>query len=178
MPDTENAPIDSPMSEDELFDHLQELVDELPCMQVEGDRLAKARAAREVLKRERYHEGQEHELALVQNDFDAQLAAARAAQEAGDVESQDNARYNSLVLGNQLGVRRGAEADAARKVAAALEEGGFADLEEARAAALSDEEFAALEQSVESFKADYVRTLEACQAIEDAEEEEGAADSE
>ncbi len=160
---------DSPQA-DALFAHLQELVDALPTMEEKGGRLAKARAAREVLRLERYRKGQENELRHIQENFDAQMAIEREAKAAGDGAREENARYNVLLFGNQRGIRQGAEANARRKVDDALDEGGFSDMEEARKAALPDEDFSALEQEVESFKADYAETLQACQGIMGEEE--------
>ena len=50
------------MNDEELFEHLQELVAELPAMQEKGAVLARARAAAEVAKRAHYYEGQHNEL--------------------------------------------------------------------------------------------------------------------
>ena len=50
------------MNDEELFEHLQELVAELPAMQEKGAVLARARAAAEVAKRAHYYEGQRNEL--------------------------------------------------------------------------------------------------------------------
>ena len=167
-----SAPNDVSVAIDEnaLFEHLQELVDMLPHMQEKGERLAKARSAREVARLERYHKGQENELRSVQKEFEAQLDAEEAAKAAGDSDAQVRARYNVLNLGNQLGIRRGAEADAVRKVDKALFVAGFASVEEAERFDLDDAAFSELEQEVESFKADYAKTLEACQAIAGEEE--------
>lgn len=155
---------DSPEA-DALFDHMKELVDALPAMEAEGEKLVRARAAREVARLERYRKGQENELRFLQEKFDEQMAIERAAKEAGDDAAEENARYNALNLGNQKSIRYGAEQNAAYQVKEALESGGFADLDEAHAAELDDEEFAALEQKVEAYKADYADTLATCQAL-------------
>ena len=44
------------MNDDELFEHLQELMAELPAMQEKGAVLARARAAAEVSERAHYYE--------------------------------------------------------------------------------------------------------------------------
>lgn len=150
---------------DVLFDHMKELVDALPAMEAEGEKLVRARAAREVARLERYRKGQENELRFLQEKFDEQMAIERAAKEAGDDAVEENARYNALNLGNQKSIRYGAEQNAAYQVQEALKSGGFADLDEAHAAELDDEEFAALEQKVEAYKADYAETLVTCQAL-------------
>ncbi|HJF66280.1 MAG TPA: DNA repair protein Rad50 [Slackia equolifaciens] len=160
---------DSPEA-DALFAHMEELVDALPAMEAEGERLARARAAREVARLERYRKGQEKELQFIQKKFDEQMAIERAAKESGDDAAEENARYNALNLGNQKSIRYGAEQNAALKVKEALQTGGFSDLDEAHAAELDDDEFAALEQKVEEYRSDYSDTLAACQAIVDAEE--------
>ncbi len=46
------------MNDEELFEHLQELVAELPARQEKGAVLARRRAAAEVAKRAHYYEGQ------------------------------------------------------------------------------------------------------------------------
>lgn len=167
-PEQDIAP-DSPEA-DALFAHMEELVDALPAMEAEGDKLARARAAREVARLERYRKGQENELRYIQKKFDEQMAIERAAKESGDDATEENARYNALNLGNQKSIRYGAEQNAAFKVKEALESGGFANLDEARAAELDDDEFVALEQKVEEYRTDYSETLAACQAIVDSEE--------
>ena len=157
---------------DALFVHMQELVDALPAMEEKGSRLARARAAREVARLERYRKGQENELKHIQENFDAQLEMERAAKEAGDDEAERMARCNVLGLGNQKSIRYGAEMNAAYKVKEALAAGGFADLEEAREAELEDADFSSLEQEVEAFKEDYAQTLSACQAAMDEESDD------
>lgn len=155
-----------------LFLHMQELMDLLPKMEEKGACLSRARAAREAMRLERYRKGQENELRHIQEDFDTQIDAARAAKGIGDEDAERAARLNALSLGNAKGIRYGAEQNAAYKVKKALEAGGFADLDAARAASMEEEDFAALEDEVESFKADYAETLAACQSVLDEEGDE------
>ena len=154
---------------DVLFSHMQDLMDVLPAMEKRGECLAKARAAREALRLERYRQGQEHELCHIQDKFNEQVALEHEAKAAGDDEKEKTARCKVLNLGNQMSVRRGAEAHARRNLEEALVQSGFSNIDDARTAALEDGAFSALEEEIESFKADYASTLAACQNI--AEEE-------
>lgn len=161
---SESVELDSSQA-DALFDHMQELMDALPAMEEKGERLAKARAAREVLRLERYRQGQENELCHIQDKFNEQVALEHEAKAAGDDEKEKSARSKVLNLGNQMAVRRGAEANARRKVEDALAQSNFSKIDDTHEATLEDEEFFALEKEIESFKSDYASTLAACQKI-------------
>lgn len=163
----------TPEESDALFAHMQELVDALPAMEKKGRALARARAAEEVEKNRRYHEGLVKECGRIQEEFEAHVKAHEAARAAGDATSEESERYAVLNFGNQKAFREGAVASALRALNHALEQGGFATAEEARAALLDKDALAALVADVEAFQKDYAETLAACQALLDEEDAEG-----
>ena len=156
------------MDEEALFGHLAELMDGIPAMEEKGAALGRARAAALVAQRAHEHAGQQAMLDYVQGQIDAHERARAQAIEAGDAAGEERERAQVLLLGNQRGVRYGAEEGARRALADALAESPFATVEEAQAAVLPDEELAALAAEVEAFQRDYAQTLAACQRIEDA----------
>lgn len=158
------------MTDDELFAHLEELVEALPKMQKKGDALAGARAAVEVAKRAQYLEGQQNELNGILSAMEECSRARNAAIVAGDVEAEEAQRAKILLLGNERGIRKGAADAAQRELDHALSAGGFSNVEAAHAAQLPQAELAALIAEVEAFQADYAETLVACQALEGVEE--------
>ena len=140
------------MNDEELFEHLQELVAELPAMQEKGAVLARARAAAEVAKRAHYYEGQQNELNGILSEMAEHERQRAIAIEQGDCDREEGA------------------ADAAkRELDQALYDGGFASCEEARAVRLSEPDLASLSAEIEAYQADYAETLAACERIEAAE---------
>ncbi len=156
------------MTDDELFAHLEELMDALPEMQKKGDALASARAAAEVAKRAHYLEGQRNELDGILSAMDEHAQARDVAIAAGDAEAEGAHRAQVLLLGNERGIRKGAFEAAQRELDQALSASGFANVDEARSAELSESELSALSAEVEAFQAGYAETLAACQAVENA----------
>lgn len=151
---------------DFLFAHLAELVDEVPAMRERGEKLAQARAAREVLDCERYRDGQDNELKSVAERFRQLVRDFDEARERGD-EAAASACESALAgVGNMKAIREGALASAQRALDQALVAGGFDSIEQARALVMDDDALMDLEHLVEGFKADYAETLQACQDIE------------
>ena len=157
------------MNDDELFEHLQELMAELPAMREKGAVLARARAAAEVSKRAHYYEGQQNELNGILSEMAEHERERAIAIEQGDLERETALRAQILTCGTQRGIRKGAADAAKRSLDQALSDGGFASLEEARAAALSESDLASLSAEIEAYQADYAETLAACERIEAAE---------
>ena len=77
------------MNDEELFEHLQELVAELPAMQEKGAVLARARAAAEVAKRAHYYEGQQNELNGILSEMAEHERQRAIAIEQGDCEREE-----------------------------------------------------------------------------------------
>ena len=132
------------MNDDELFEHLQELMAELSAMQEKGAVLAKARAAAEVSKRAHYYEGQQNELNGILSEMAEHERERAIAIEQGDCEREEAQRALILTCGTQRGIRKGA-ADAAKR-----------ELDQA------------LSAEIEAYQADYAETLAACERIEAA----------
>lgn len=82
------------MNDEELFEHLQELMAELPAMQEKGAVLAKARAAAEVSKRAHYYEGQQNEL----NGILSEMAEHERERATPSSRQTVNARSSSAPL--------------------------------------------------------------------------------
>lgn len=157
------------MNDEELFEHLQELVAELPAMQEKGAVLARARVAAEVAKRAHYYEGQQNELNGILSEMAEHERQRAIAIEQGDREREEAQRALILTCGTQRGIRKGAADAAKRELDQALSDGGFASCEEARAVRLSEPDFASLSAEIEAYQADYAETLAACERIGAAE---------
>ena len=157
------------MNDEELFEHLQELVAELPAMQEKGAVLARARAAAEVAKRAHYYEGQQNELNGILSEMAEHERQRAIAIEQGDREREEAQRALILTCGTQRGIRKGAADAAKRELDQALSDGGFASCEEARAVRLSEPDLASLSAEIEAYQADYAETLAACERIEASE---------
>ena len=158
------------MNDEELFEHLQELVAELPAMQEKGAVLARARAAAEVAKRAHYYEGQQNELNGILSEMAEHERQRAIAIEQGDCDREEAQRALILTCGTQRGIRKGAADAAKRELDQALSDGGFASCEEARAVRLSEPDLASLSAEIEAYQADYAETLAACERIEASEE--------
>lgn len=154
------------MNDDELFEHLQELMAELPAMQEKGAVLARARAAAEASKRAHYYEGQQNELNGILSEMAEHERERAIAIEQGDREREEAQRALILTCGTQRGIRKGAADAAKRELDQALSDGGFASCEEANAARLSESDLASLSAEIEAYQADYAETLAACERIE------------
>ena len=157
------------MNDEELFEHLRELVAELPAMQEKGAVLARARAAAEVSKRAHYYEGQENELRGILSEMAEHERERAIAIEQGDREREEEQRALILMCGTQRGIRKGAADAAKRELDQALSDGWFASCEEADAARLSESDLASLSSEIEAYQADYAETLAACKRIEATE---------
>ena len=179
-------------SADELFEHLQELVDRLPTMQEAQARLERAKTAEHVLDCECKHrecatmlELADEELAKAQAALEAALAGNAAPGNGGaaatlegtattlegapanpDPEQLDLLRRAVMYRSSQRGFRVGPEKAARVALEKALTDGGFADATEARAAALPSAEQDSLTQEIASYQQDYANTLARCQAFE------------
>ena len=182
-------------SADELFEHLQELMDRLPAMQRTQAKLERARAAERVMSCDREHRDCATMLAMA----DEELAKAQAALEAalggepepepGDAKVERAARAKGttstkeaaqagdghldllrravLYRSSQRGFRVGPEKNTRVALERALEAGGFADVDEARKATMTTEEQDALAQNIAAYQQDYDETLKRCQALEE-----------
>lgn len=159
------------IDEDALFDHMQKLLDDLPEMEEKGQKLAFARSAEEVLGAASRHKGQKATLDRIDAASEEHVRAREEALAAGDEGRERAEREQILLLGNQRGVRFGAEQSALRELNRILEESPFKNVEEAEAAALSKEDLTALESEIEAFQRDYAETFSACQRIFDVEDE-------
>lgn len=157
------------MNDEELFEHLRELVAELPAMQEKGAVLARARAAAEVSKRAHYYEGQENELHGILSEMAEHERERAIAIEQGDREREEEQRALILMCGTQRGIRKGAADAAKRELEQVLSDGGFASCKEADAARLSESDLASLSSEIEAYQADYAETLAACKRIEATE---------
>ena len=114
------------MNDEELFEHLQELVAELPAMQEKGAVLARAGAAAEVAKRAHYYEGQQNELNGILSEMAEHERQRAIAIEQGDCDREEAQRALILTCGTQRGIRKGAADAAKRELDQALSDGGFA----------------------------------------------------
>lgn len=164
------------IDEDALFDHMQELLDGLPAMEEKGRRFAFARSAEEVLGAASRHKGQKATLDRIDAASEEHVRAREEALAAGDEEREKVEREQILLLGNQRGVRFGAEQSALRELNRIMEGSPFKSVDEAEAASLPKEELRALGSEIESFQRDYAETLEACQHILDVEDEAATVD--
>lgn len=154
---------------DELFNHLEELLREKDAMEKKGCRLAHARAAREILERQRSVCGQQKELEAIDADLAAITAECSEALAREDGEQEKFCRLRLLQLENVRAIRVGAKNDAQRKLDAALAQYGFESAEKACDENLSEDEFVILEAEVEGYKRDFAATLEKCQRIEEGQ---------
>ncbi len=158
---------------DEAFAHLQELVDQLPQMQAEGDKLSRARAAREIHALNRAYKGNHamfsrfDRLANEAYDKEKQAREAGAPQEEIDRHVLDRLYYSS-----ERGYKVGPMQNSEKALNEALADNGFASVDEAEAAVLPDEEFDQLVAKVEAYQADYADTLAICQSYEEEEGDE------
>lgn len=155
------------MEESEVvFAHLQELMDEIPAMEALGARLDTARAAQAVMDAESHRMGQVNQEAQIKSYVDGYMAEREKAIEEGDADAEYAAREAALQCGNMLAIRKGAREDAERKLAAALEAGGFASVDEARGAAMPTEELQAETARLRAYQEDYASTLERARRLE------------
>ena len=160
---------------DEAFAHLQELMDALPRMQKQGERLARARAAKEVLSAARRLAFDRDVLEEYERLQETAAEAADKARAEGCDEAEVQDREKALLyFGAMRGFKVGPVANGEKALADALAAGGFADEDDARAAALSDDELRKLADEVAAYQADYAVTLELCQKLEgEAVDDEG-----
>lgn len=94
-------------------------------MEKKGCRLAHARAAREILERQRSVCGQQKELEAIDADLAAIAAECSEALAREDGEQEKFCRLRLLQLENVRAIRVGAKNDAQRKLDAALAQYGF-----------------------------------------------------
>lgn len=92
---------------DELFNHLEELLREKDAMEKKGCRLAHARAAREILERQRSVCGQQKELEAIDADLAAIAAECSEALAREDGEQEKFCRLRLLQLENARAIRVG-----------------------------------------------------------------------
>lgn len=152
---------------DDVFAHLEELLDRLPAMQKRGARLARARAAREALEVARRLESARKELADLDARMNASAEAAQRARAAGQTaEEVELAERDRLYFATQRGFRVGPVKNGEKALEDALAAGPFDSLDEAREARLDDDTFEQLVTDVAAYQADYAATLAACEAAE------------
>lgn len=151
---------------DQVFAHLQELVDDIPNMEALGARLDAARAAKDVVDAESHRVGQVNQEARVRTYYDDHMAAREAALAAGDAEAEQSAREAALQCGNMLAIRKGAREDAERKLEQALSAGGFASVDEAREHLLPPEELEQETARLRAYQQDYASTLQRARDLE------------
>ena len=94
---------------DELFNHLEELLRGKDAMGKKGRRLAQARAAREVLERQRSVLGQQKELEAIDADLAAIAIERSEALAREDEEQEKSCRLRLLQLENARAIRAGAK---------------------------------------------------------------------
>ncbi|MDR1422715.1 MAG: hypothetical protein LBI64_07645 [Coriobacteriales bacterium] len=157
------------MTENEAFARMEELMAQLPAMEQRGLKLARARAAREVLALAEHAEVLEQESANYTAIYKAALAAAEAAHEAQDAQTEARDLGKARAHAELIAVRRAPLERAWNAHEQALGAGGFPNEEEARTAALTDVDFAALEQEVEDFRREYTEVFELCQNYDTTE---------
>lgn len=161
---------------DGLFDHLQQLLDQLPDMQALSERLARSRAAAEVLAHERELKARESMLAGTERHMEEARQAIEDARAKGAAEEADpDPRRQEELQGALLywaqkhGLRVGPVKNARAALEKALASGGFDSVEDARQALLADDEAEQIAGDVARYQHDYEETLATCQAIEDRE---------
>lgn len=151
----------------DAFAHLQELLDRLPEMQERGGRLARAKAAREVVAIERRYRFTLAEL----EELDSNVEKAATAVEKAKAEGCDSAEIellerNRLYFAAMRGFKVGPVQNDAEALEEALNAGGFSAFEEALGAQLPDEELDRLVAEVEAYQKDYADTLALCQELD------------
>lgn len=152
--------------ENDMLVHLQKLLDRLPEMQVRGERLARARAAREAAVVERRYRFTLAELEELDESMEKAAAAVEKARanrcDPAEIELLERDRlYFAAMRGFKVGPVQN-DADALEQ---ALTAGGFSSFEEALEAQLSDEEFDSLASEVDTYQKDYADTLALCQKL-------------
>ena len=158
------------MDADAAFAHLEELLDGLPAMQKQGERLARAREAARIAGLESERATRAALLAVAeerQRAAEERLARAseRALSDGGDKEGRgvDDARRAVLQASSLRGFRVGPCRNAERALERALEEGPFDAVDDARAALVDDTALSSLEEEVAAYQRDYAQTLERCE---------------
>ncbi|MCR5583420.1 MAG: hypothetical protein K6F70_07465 [Eggerthellaceae bacterium] len=155
---------------DVVFAHLQELMDQIPEMEALGARLDAARAAQAVVDADAHRVGQVNQEAHIKSYVDGYMAEREEALAKGDAEAERAAREAALQCGNMLAIRKGAREDAERKLAAALEAGGFSSVDAAREAVMPAGELEEETERLRAFQADYAQTLQRARELEPASE--------
>lgn len=153
---------------DEMFEHLETLVDALPRMEELGARVAKATWAREAVEADRRYRIVRKELDELEENMSKALALAEQARGAGkpeeEVELYERDRlYFAAMRGFRVGPAQNEQAAADE----ALKAGGFASVDEARDAMLPNDELSRLESELEAYRVDYAETLAVCQKAEE-----------
>lgn len=158
------------VDEEAAFARLQELYDQLPERQRQGEQLAQAVAAAEVVR----CEAELHTARTLLEEAEAHERAARAALDealaSGDDALVDARRRAHLHAGSLLGFRIGPAKNAETALARALEEGDFATAEAAHGALMDEDARAALQAEVEAYRTAYAEALEVCERLGAADE--------
>lgn len=158
------------MDADAAFAHLEELLDRLPAMQEQGERLAQAHAAERIARLADERETHASLLADAEERLRAAEDALAHANAAGATETGvrdrgalDEARRAVLQAASWRGFRIGPCQNSERALREALEAGPFRTVNDARAACLDDADRAALEADVAAYQRDYAETLARCE---------------
>jgi hypothetical protein len=165
---------------DAAFAHLEELLERLPAIQEEDERLTKARNARRLLRAEERARYFEAEIAHIEKTRDqALIDGKRASDEGNAAEEGRNAGlariYQELYYTRLHYMQRAQDErrDALRQSGLELDDPLLESY------ALSDEEYAELDARIRDFQRDYQQTFELCYALEREETgAEGAAKAE
>lgn len=158
------------MDTDAAFAHLEELLDQLPAMQEQGERLIQAHAAERIVRLAAERETHASLLADAEDrlrEAEEALARANAAEateaEAGDQSSLDHARRAVLQAASWRGFRIGPCQNADRALREALEGSPFRTVDDARVACIPAADCAALEADIAAYQRDYAEALARCE---------------
>lgn len=152
------------------FEHLEQLLNDLPNMTQKSDRVIRAARAEEVLAVNRRYEANKRELDKLDSQLEEVTHATEQAtvckEDPHSVESLESLQRTRMYYAAMRGFKVGPVQNDAQALKEALSSGGFASIEEAQAALLSPEEMTRLTKEVEQYQADYAQTLALCQELE------------
>jgi hypothetical protein len=134
-------------------------------MQLEGDRLSRAREARLLLELRSHAQVLEREYLNYQNIYTTALGAAQEASERNDAASQARERGIARSYAEIIATRVAPLKRAHQAFEDAWESSALSRNDPLEELALDDAAFAALEQRVASYRQDYQETYSRCQEL-------------
>jgi hypothetical protein len=155
----------NPQGELNAFERLEGLLAQLPAMQLEGERLSRAREARHLLELRNHAQVLEQEYLNYQGIYTTALGAAQEAAERGDAAAQARERGIARSYAEIIATRVAPLQRAHQTLENAWESSALSRNDSLEELALDDAAFAALEQRIASYQQDYQETYSRCQEL-------------